>query len=149
MGEMKQCNDCLETLSLSEFFRDRKRTRCICKTCDKARYYAWVEANYEKSMVIQARARAKRKSLPFSLRAEDVVVPDTCPICDVVLRRGVGQAELHSPSLDRVVPSLGYTRENCVVICNGCNSRKWDSTPEMLIAIAGYITRIREERGLA
>ena len=53
-----------------------------------------------------------------------------------------------TPSLDRIIPELGYVKENVVVVCGACNRRKNDATPEQLYAIADFIYRVRKERGL-
>lgn len=96
-----------------------------------------------------ARRRAEKLGLPFALSKEDIVTPAACPVCgtELVMKEGKGGTN-SSPSLDRVVPTLGYTKENVVVICGGCNRKKQNSTAEELSAIADYIYRIREERGL-
>lgn len=52
------------------------------------------------------------------------------------------------PSLDRIIPARGYTKENVIVLCNACNRKKQNSTAEELAAMAEWIYRIREERGL-
>ncbi len=96
----------------------------------------------------QAKYRAKAAGVPFSLQREDVSAIDVCPICQSEMVFGDDTGRGTSPSLDRIVPELGYVKENVVVICGACNRRKGDSTPELLYAIADYIYRIREERGL-
>lgn len=76
------------------------------------------------------------------------MIPDICPTCKKPMEAGTTEDKDSSPSLDRIVPALGYVIENCVVICFRCNRIKNDSTPEQLYAIADYFYRLRKVRGL-
>jgi len=65
-----------------------------------------------------AKARALRAGLPFNLTEEDIVIPEFCPVLGLRLShnwRGSGPHD-NSPSVDRLVPSLGYVRGNVVVV---------------------------------
>lgn len=53
-----------------------------------------------------------------------------------------------APSLDKIIPSLGYTKENTHIICLRCNVKKADMTPEEMYRIADYVYKVRKERGL-
>lgn len=98
-------------------------------------------------MVIRTKTRAKKSGIPFTLQPEDLSIPERCPCCKKSMVSG-GTSRDNSPSLDRIIPSLGYTPENVVIICFACNRRKNDSTPEQLYAIADYVYRLRKVRGL-
>jgi hypothetical protein len=80
------------------------------------------------------RYRARTESLPFTISAEDIEIPDDCPLCGRKLVLGVGEGrggkKLSSPSVDRYDPKLGYVLENIWVICNHCNARKQDMSGE-------------------
>lgn len=102
------------------------------------------------SRIIQAaKDRARQRDLPCDLGA--ITFPEACPICGVRFseipklgRRG--GAVSSSPSIDRLIPSLGYTDENCWVICRDCNRRKSDSTPDFMRAILAEVGRRGLER---
>ena len=144
----KVCTSCGERKPLSGFYynKNRRHYNHSCKPCHNAYVRNRRMKNPAQMMWINARLRAKRDGVPFSIAEEDIILPDTCPICGVVMVI-LGDRRT-SPSLDRIVPVAGYTPENMVVICFQCNTRKNDSTPELMYAIADYIYRIREERGL-
>lgn len=99
------------------------------------------QQNRERGMLNRARDRAKRRGLPFSLELSDIMIGEECPCCS----RSYSEFR---PELDRIVPPLGYTKENVIVICCVCNRKKDNSTAEELTTIAEWIYRIREERGL-
>lgn len=97
--------------------------------------------NLASSMLSNARARAKRLEIPFSIDISDIVVPDVCPVLGIPLEWGVGRGRMndHSPSLDRVVPELGYVPGNVVVISWLANRLKNNATLEQLEALVTYI----------
>jgi hypothetical protein len=89
-------------------------------------------------MVDRALARALRKGVPFSIGADDVVVPQACPVLGIALRCATrGESLDASPSLDRIVPALGYVPGNVRVISFRANRLKADATAaEMRLVLA-------------
>lgn len=144
----KACTKCGEVKPLSEYHRKLGGLQSRCKICKIEDIREWRLSNPAKNMLRSARCRAKRYGTPFTLTLEDVSVPEACPCCKLPMEFGSMADRANSPSLDQIIPRLGYTRENCIVICFGCNTKKSDSSPEQLYAIADYIYQIRKERGL-
>jgi hypothetical protein len=98
----------------------------------------------ERYLVQHARNRARRLGVPFDLTEADIIVPAICPVLGIPLFWGVGKqaSRAHnSPSLDRLDPSKGYTRENVRIISNRANHLKNNGTAAELRAIADYIDR--------
>jgi len=89
-------------------------------------------------MVGAAKARAKKAGVPFNITAADVVIPQTCPVLGLSLLVGQTQASDQSPSLDRVVPLLGYVRGNILVISNRANRIKNNATIPELRRVANF-----------
>lgn len=87
-----------------------------------------------------AKRRALRRGLPFDLTADDIVVPAFCPVLGIPLFRAVGAPAQgpHSPTLDRVVPDLGYVSGNVRVISSRANQIKSDATPAELLQVACF-----------
>lgn len=88
-------------------------------------------------MLIGARARAKFRNVPFSITEEDIVIPKKCPVLGFSLEFGAGRN--NTPSLDCIVPELGYVPGNVAVISVKANSIKNDMTEEDLLALLKYI----------
>ena len=88
-----------------------------------------------------ARVRARKAGVPFEIQCEDVVIPSHCPVLGVLLQRGEGSGGFldASPSLDRIVPSKGYVRENIAVISHKANRIKTDATLEELERVAAWL----------
>jgi hypothetical protein len=78
-----------------------------------------------------ARLRAKQKGIEFSLTRDDIKIPELCPYLLVPLT--IAGERKHSPSIDRIDPSLGYSKDNIEIISTLANSMKWNSTREELI----------------
>jgi len=87
-----------------------------------------------------AEERARRKGVPFSLTAEWAISRYTgaCELTGipfVIGQRGSGPKP-YSPSIDRIVPSLGYTPGNCRFILWAVNALKHIGTDADMLFIA-------------
>lgn len=81
-------------------------------------------------MLHNAKQRARKHGLDFSLVIEDIVIPDVCPVFETPLVRSTGTATDQSPTLDRIDSSRGYTRNNVIVISKRANTIKNSGTPD-------------------
>jgi hypothetical protein len=99
--------------------------------------------------VNKAKLRAKRKNLDFDLDLEYVlsIAPDKCPVfgTEFVWGRFQGAQHRQTPSLDRVVPELGYIKGNVVFISLWANMIKSDATDKELYAVADWLHEKRKE----
>lgn len=141
-------------------FRERSRQYRLSLPEDERRQLsqqAWEWQKRHRSWYIlkNAQYRAKRDGLPFYIKIEDVVIPEICPVLGIRLEfspgpggRGFGDS---SPSLDKIVPSLGYVPGNIRVISYRANSLKKDATADELRAVLDYVEReterVRRELG--
>lgn len=87
-----------------------------------------------------ARARARIKQLPFNITENDISIPEFCPVLGVKLKRkeGRGMGE-ESPTLDRIVPSLGYVKGNITVISWRANRLKNNASLADLRLLVAYV----------
>ena len=99
----------------------------------------------DKALICQmrnnAKIRAKAKGLPFTITTKDIVIPDVCPVLGVPLTRPDGTSRgpgPYTPSLDRIVPELGYVPGNVRVISYRANRIRNDATIEELEAVLRY-----------
>ncbi len=86
-----------------------------------------------------AKARAKKKGVPFSITVSDIVIPLTCPILGVPLEIGKAKGNPYTPSLDRIRPELGYIPGNIAVMSNRANTIKSYGTGEEHYKIAKWM----------
>jgi hypothetical protein len=92
-------------------------------------------------MVSDARTRATRNGLPFALRESDVHIPKRCPVLGIPLFPNARRAGPNSPSLDRLVPRLGYVAGNVIVVSQRANELRRDATVRELEKVARYYRR--------
>ena len=92
-----------------------------------------------RARVSPAKSNAKRRSIPFNITKNDVVSPSVCPILRSPLGYDLGRGSL--PSIDRLVPSLGYIPGNVYVISLRANRLKSDGTASEHLAIANWMNQ--------
>jgi hypothetical protein len=97
--------------------------------------------NPERYLWRAAKQRAQKFNVPFTIQPSDIVIPEICPVLGIPLkiRIGHGRPMDDSPSLDRLIPKLGYTPENVCVISNRANALKKNSTVEELEALLRWV----------
>lgn len=96
--------------------------------------------------VQRAKARAKRKSAPFSLTPKDIVIPSICPILGIPLEQNEKEIDDGSPSVDEIIPGLGYVVGNVAIISHKANSIKSDGTAEEHRKIADWMENWHSEQ---
>lgn len=146
------CKCCVKEKSKSHYVKNRtKRLEqnkirysenkvSILETC-KQNYKKLKSSSPEVLMLRSAKRRAKVQNLPFTLTIEDIVIPEYCPILNIRLEVAAEHANANSPSLDKIVPELGYTKENIQVISNLANTMKWDASFQQLVYFADWINK--------
>lgn len=102
-----------------------------------------------RKLVDQAKWRARRDNVSFSITVDDIIKlfteGDKCPVLGIPMYfnfGGNGPAE-NSPSLDRLVPKLGYTPSNITVISYRANAIKRDASLEELQALVSWMKKRR------
>lgn len=101
------------------------------------------DAKYpEKRMLAAAKRAARVKSVPFNITVEDIAIPELCPVLGVRLEKNNIERDSNSPSLDRIIPALGYTKGNVMVISWRANRIKADATVDELRTIADFYSKL-------
>lgn len=97
------------------------------------------EQNPIKYLLRQAKYRAKKKGIEFSLKYEDLIIPEFCPVFGFRLGFSKGRRQAFSYSIDRLDNSKGYTKENTRVISWKANQYKGNLTIEDVEALLKYM----------
>lgn len=92
-------------------------------------------------MWMAAKERAKKHNLVFSIVPKDIVIPKLCPVFGIKLLRGKIKPTSNSPSLDRLINSKGYTKENIWVISRKANTAKNNLTLKELKQLVKVLSR--------
>lgn len=89
-------------------------------------------------MLLAAKTRAKSKNITFDITIDDIQAPITCPVLGIELGWSNKKTEQNSPSLDRIIPELGYVRGNVMVISYRANALKSNAMPHELRLVADF-----------
>lgn len=99
------------------------------------------------------KSRAKRLGVPFNITADDLyeATPEFCPVLGMKLERSMrvgGGLTDATPTVDRLVPILGYVKNNIVVVSHKANRIKNDATIHELEKVTNFYKRLFIERGI-
>lgn len=97
------------------------------------------KSNPERILWQSAKDRALKFNLPFDIEISDVVIPKYCKILGIPLFKGSGGPTANSPSLDRIIPELGYIKENIQVISFKANTMKSNATKDEMILFSIWV----------
>lgn len=162
---LKVCNKCLQEKEVT-FFPVRKNRKSgyysICKSCKneyRSKKYIidksenpinfWISRN-----INGVRWRAKKNSIEFNLDSDYIYnlilnQDKKCPYCECNLCfLNNRDDKVTSPSFDRLIPSIGYLKENVVVCCYRCNSIKNNATYDELNLIVNNLKNVINSRGI-
>lgn len=86
--------------------------------------------------------RCDKEGIPFTITLDDLLpLPERCPVFDTPLdyfKEGGGPSN-SSPSIDRIVPELGYVPENVKIISFEANRLKNNADIKQLEKIVNYM----------
>lgn len=158
--ETRICPRCDVEQPLESFCKDNRRKSgraCYCRGCVK-RYNLKTHAHREsyrfsyrsnvknraRLLVGGALRRAKKRGLPCDISVDDIAQRLGKGICEVTgipfNLTNVGRVNWcwKSPSLDQIVPGIGYLSSNVQVVIRGYNVMKnnWGDAPILLVAEA-------------
>ena len=159
-----KCKHCKQPKRVNELVEINGFVRKCCKTCyasdelkpqrkkDKAslenrkKYEEFYEENKRRrdtdyNLHMYARRRAKKYGIPFDIKISDVIVPEFCPVLGIKLKPSKDSLDDFSPTLDKIVPELGYVKGNVCVISNRANRIKSDGTIKEHEKIISYIQK--------
>lgn len=142
-----------------EAYKNRATYSAVCwaaRNPDKVREYkkAWKKRhtakyramewsrenkNIVRRLLATAKSRAKKKGIEFSISADDIVLPDVCPVMKTPFLRAAGERLATAPSIDRIDATKGYVPGNVQILSVIANSMKTNATPEQMRAFASWV----------
>ena len=112
----------------------------------------WNAKNWERRRVKDAKNRARYLKIPFNLTTEYIksITPSDmiCPALGIQMKVGENfkDSKVSAPSLDRLIPKLGYVKGNIVIVSTRANTLKRDATPEELMKVAKFYEKVFKEQ---
>ena len=145
---MKVCSKCKEELPLSSFTKHSKNKDGLqgsCRECNKKSSKEWNANNKDSLILKRLKERSIQKGLDFDLTAADINVPLKCPVFGFDLQRNHKVPLFNSPSVDRIDPTKGYTKDNIQIISQLANAMKQNASPEQLLQFAKWVLTTYEK----
>ncbi len=93
-------------------------------------------------MLYAAKARAKLANVPFDLCVDDLTLPEFCPVLGIPLIMAENHQADNSPTLDRLIPSLGYVKNNVIIVSAKVNRIKNDATLVELQQVVAFYEKL-------
>lgn len=151
----KFCFKCKTYKSTDNFNKNKSRSNGLesyCRDCrslynqdaeiiqrDKDAHLNWRKQNPKNLALSRAKQRAKKQGIAFDLTLADIPdIPTLCPILGIELKLNDGRFGPDSPSLDRIIPELGYVAGNVQWICSQANVAKNNLSIEQLILMGEW-----------
>jgi hypothetical protein len=134
----RECTNC------GIIFKITSKTVTLCNKCNSDRVKS---ADPVYKMHNRAQTRAKLSGALFDLKKEDITIPETCPVFGYILECSKGRSggRKNSPSLDRIDPTKGYTKDNIMVMSHLANQMKSHATTEELVMFADWIYKVYKQ----
>jgi hypothetical protein len=140
-----QCLTCNKTRNKtrSGLYRAEHKEQALAwrqKNTKKVKDYGdFYRSNPIRMIMSYARHRAMTQGIEFSLKDEDIKIPEVCPILGIPLFKTPGKVGNNTPSLDRIHVNKGYIKGNVCVISYEANRRKSDWTIDMFRSLVAYM----------
>jgi hypothetical protein len=162
----KVCSKCNIEKSASEFSPRKDRPVGLYSSCRKCKLESRALQYRERRVndpvelwtvnaVNWSKYRAHVIGVVFDLRKVDIeyalsMCEWKCIYCNKILdfQNGTRSSRDDSPTIDRIIPTIGYIPRNITVCCHRCNRIKSDALPEELLKIYNTIVNLIQERQL-
>ena len=113
------------------------------KYCEKWRLYT--RNNYEARLLASVKSKCKSKNIPFDLIKEDIVIPEFCPKTGIKLVVHEERGKYYdTPSIDRIVPELGYVRGNIQIVSLWYNVAKFSWSEDVMLDMCRRVVNIHD-----
>ena len=101
-----------------------------------------------------AKYESKKRNIIFNISSKDIeeLWPEDnkCPALGVnFTMQGKNGGSNYSPSLDRIVPELGYIKGNLQIVSFLANRIMSSATPDQVIQVGNYFKKITEKKNAA
>jgi len=128
----RQCTNC------RKIFKKTSKTVTLCPKCNCARVKS---LSIETKMINRAQQRSRKSGIDFNIQKKDIKVPKLCPILKIplIVNSGKSGGNKNSPSLDRIDPNKGYTKDNIWVISHLANQMKSHATIDEMLTFSKWV----------
>lgn len=125
-------------------FSNGKCNQCLNLT-ERTRYHS-DDIHYKRHLLQLAKSRSYKGDFPCTITIDDIVIPETCPVLGIPLKRNTTKLHRGSPTLDKIVPELGYVPGNVAVISHRANTIKQNATPDELRKVFEWLHSVSNNK---
>lgn len=159
-GHRAVCKACLKVYFRGHYYKNRDHMVAVRSIFRAQNNYKikFINLQYRKTQDGQAcalhnsaQARAKRRGLPFSLSKEWFLERVKAGVCEVtglpfvIDQKGRHLAHVFAPSVDRIIPRIGYTPENSRMVIWCYNAAKGHGVDGDVILMARALLARHDE----
>jgi hypothetical protein len=154
----KCCKDCKVIKPLNEFYKGKNKVdgrASYCKQCTILRSQVRKQNTLRKEgkntqgfnpkiMIQRAKNRSINKGLDFDLDYKWVcsqLKNNVCPVTKLPFYLGKEPRHPMTPSIDKIDPNKGYTKNNCRVICYWYNTAKSNYSEEIVMSLCEAVVK--------
>lgn len=155
-GRRTICRTCEHKQANTDEVRERKRLRRQERSKNDAEYkkkrqqvdlekLLKDDQSYIKYLVRNAKRRAKLKNIPFNIDFSDLTLPKTCPLLGIELKKHLGEGNYvqdDCPTIDRIIPELGYVKGNVQIISQKANRIKSNASYKEVLSVAENLQKL-------
>lgn len=134
---------CREGCGRARLTNSSKCQKCIDKDAQRRREMGDSDPRFY--MFCNARTRAKEQGIPFRIIIDDIFIPKVCPIFGIELKRSRKVISDSSPTLDRIIPNLGYIPGNIVVMSRKANRLKNNASLDEMILLGKWAEKQKRQ----
>lgn len=118
--------------------REKRRRNRKSARSRQAKGSRRTEKDFVKGVLHTIKTRARRNGVPFDIVEGDITIPEVCPVFEIPLKWGNKLTD-STPSVDRMIPSLGYVKGNCRVISMRANRIKNNASLDEMKRLVEYM----------
>ena len=143
---VRYCKPCFSEKNKDYYRENRSRIRLKRGYTEEPLVPLTKLQKLEYYLYANAKRRAKKKNIEFSITIDDIVIPTHCPVLGLELSvNRNGKFNHTSPSLDRIDNSKGYINGNIEVISNRANILKRDGNLNSFKKLVEYMEKHEHE----
>jgi hypothetical protein len=98
-----------------------------------------------KYLLKNVKGRARQYGLMFNLTENDIFIPKKCPVLGIPIDIKAERGSDNGYSIDKIIPSKGYTKGNVMIISNRANRIKGNATLEELEKIVKWLKKVQDK----
>lgn len=125
---------------------DKRKDPDYCKKSNEY-WRMYTRKNYEARTLASIKSKCKRYNIPFNLEISDIVIPETCSKTGIKLVVHTERGKyIDTPSIDRIIPELGYVKGNIQIVSYWYNIAKFTWKEETFIEMCKQVVKLNETK---